>query len=242
MHQLAKCFLAFLFLTEATLATASAQGRGGANAGPGRMTRSAPAGRTGSGPVGRPGGGVTQPMGGKHVTAPPSSIVMRPQRHVVIPPLYPGLYGGIYNPYLYSSFYSGPYVSPYSNPYSDPYYSAPPQVQNNDSDLAFQLQLLIREVERLRQEPAYVEPPPPPPVIAPPPPALTRAPEAPATPITLVYRDGHRLSITNYAIARQTLYVMGSQTGKIALADLDLEATQRANPTRTLLLPAQSGN
>ena len=239
MNQFARCFLALLFLTEATLATANAQGRGGPNGGPGRMTRSAPA-RAGAAPAPRSSGNATQPSAAKHVTAPPSQIVVRPQRHVIIPPLYPGLYGGIYNPYWHSSFYSGPYVSPYR----DPYYSAPPpQEQNNDSELAFQMQLLIREVERLRQEQAYAEPPPPPPLPAapPPPPSPPRA-ETPPTPITLVFRDGNRLSITNYAVARQTLWVMGNQPGKIALADLDLEATQRANPTRTLLLPVQTGN
>jgi hypothetical protein len=52
----------------------------------------------------------------------------------------------------------------------------------------------------------------------------------------LVFRDGRRLNIQSYAFVRQTLLVLGDQSSaKIALSELDLDATQRANPGRVLL-------
>ena len=46
---------------------------------------------------------------------------------------------------------------------------------------------------------------------------------------TLVFRDGHKQEVTNYAIMGQTLYVFDNRTKKIALADLDVPATIKAN-------------
>jgi hypothetical protein len=49
----------------------------------------------------------------------------------------------------------------------------------------------------------------------------------------LVFRDGHRLEITNYAIQSGTLYNLSDKgPHKIALADLDLDATVKANDDR----------
>jgi hypothetical protein len=64
------------------------------------------------------------------------------------------------------------------------------------------------------------------------PPATAAAtiPDAkPGVPTTLVFRDGHKQEVTNYAIMGQTLYVFDSKTKKIALADLDVPATIKAN-------------
>jgi hypothetical protein len=56
------------------------------------------------------------------------------------------------------------------------------------------------------------------------------APEAPPDPTTLVFKDSHQLEVGNYAIVGQTLYDMTpGHPRKIALADLDLNATQRLN-------------
>ena len=245
MSRFAYCILAMLLVFEATGATASAQGRGGGGSAsaPGRMVRSnaapAPA-RTGRGGAARGNNGpVARPpiaAANRHAGTPQSQIVMRSQRHVYLPPLYPPFYNGLYNPYWYSPYYSAPYVSSYT----EPYYSAPAQSDSN-GDLALQLQLLTRELELLRQDQAYSSPQvsPPPAIPTPPPsppPSPMRAPEPPPAPITLVFRDGRRLDIQSYAIARQTLWVMGTQgSGKIALSELDLTATQRVNPGRTLL-------
>jgi hypothetical protein len=51
----------------------------------------------------------------------------------------------------------------------------------------------------------------------------------PGAPTTLVFRDGHKQSVTNYAIMGQTVYVFDDRTKKIALADLDVPATVKAN-------------
>jgi hypothetical protein len=68
--------------------------------------------------------------------------------------------------------------------------------------------------------------------------------EQPAT--VLVYRDGHTVEITNYAIVGDLLYDFSSgPRHKIALADLDLTATQRKNDDRGVdfRLPSRpSGN
>ncbi|MGA7399596.1 MAG: hypothetical protein WCC99_20270 [Candidatus Sulfotelmatobacter sp.] len=55
-------------------------------------------------------------------------------------------------------------------------------------------------------------------------------PEAPQPPTTLVFKDGHQLEVNNYAIVSQTLYdLTPGHPRKIALADLDLPATQKQN-------------
>jgi hypothetical protein len=61
------------------------------------------------------------------------------------------------------------------------------------------------------------------------PPAATIPDAKPGMPTTLVFRDGHKQDVTNYAIMGQTLYVFDSRTRKIALADLDVPATVKAN-------------
>ena len=229
MTRLTYCVVAMLLVLQATVATATAQGRGrGSSGGPSRMVRtgaaSAPA-RAASRPAMRPPARMASPTSNRHVTA-------RPRRYVFIDPVYPGLSNGFYNPYGYSPFYSGPYLPSYA----DPYYSAPPRSESN-GDLAYQVQLLVREVERLREDHAHPPPPvskPPAPQPAPPPPPPV--PEPPPPPIALVFRDGRRLNIQSYAFVRQTLWLLGNQSSaKIAVSELDLDATQRANPGRGLL-------
>jgi hypothetical protein len=243
MTRLPVCAFAMLLVLAATPETASAQARGrmsggGPTASPAGRGSGAQA-RGAMGAAARPPAMTAAPASNRRVAAPTNGrFDMRPTRHVFIPPLYPPYYGnyytGINDPYGYAPFYPG---YPYFNPYPEQYYEAPSQSQN-DSDLAYQLALLTREVERLRQDQAYSAPPPPPAQVAPPAPAQTRAPEPPAAPITLVFRDGHRLLIQNYAVVRETLWVLGELTStRIAIRDLDLDATHRANPGRTLLLP-----
>lgn len=63
------------------------------------------------------------------------------------------------------------------------------------------------------------------------PPANTEpAAEPPQSPTTLVFKDGHQLAVNNYAIVNQTLYdLTPGHARKIALADLDLPATEKQN-------------
>jgi hypothetical protein len=70
----------------------------------------------------------------------------------------------------------------------------------------------------------------------------TAAPE-PLEPTTLVFKDGHKLEVENYAIIGQTLFDMTpGHARKVPLADLDLEATRRVNDERgvTFALPISS--
>lgn len=50
--------------------------------------------------------------------------------------------------------------------------------------------------------------------------------------IVLVFRDGHQLEVDNYAIAGSSVIVLGEKTEKIALSDLDVDATAKANHER----------
>jgi len=59
------------------------------------------------------------------------------------------------------------------------------------------------------------------------------APEPPQPPTTLVFKDGHQVEVGNYAIVSQTLYdLTPGHPRKIALADLDLPATEKQNDDR----------
>jgi hypothetical protein len=62
-------------------------------------------------------------------------------------------------------------------------------------------------------------------------PAASNAPQQPAT--TLVFKDGHRADIYNYAIAKGTLTVLDNGLrNRIPLSQLDIPATQKANEDR----------
>ena len=54
----------------------------------------------------------------------------------------------------------------------------------------------------------------------------------PIEPTVLVFRDGHKQEVTNYAIMGQTVYVFDRRTQKFALGDLDVPATIKANDDR----------
>ena len=63
-----------------------------------------------------------------------------------------------------------------------------------------------------------------------PPPVSAAAPAPQKPPTVLVYRDGHREEVQNYAIVGQTLYDLGTFVAhKIPLASLDLKQTVKAN-------------
>ena len=55
-------------------------------------------------------------------------------------------------------------------------------------------------------------------------------PEQPQEPTLLVFRDGHKVEVGNYAIVGATLFdLTPGHPRKVALADLDLDATQKQN-------------
>ncbi len=58
-------------------------------------------------------------------------------------------------------------------------------------------------------------------------------PEPPQAPTILVFKDGRKLEVGNYAIVGQTLFdLTPGHARKIALADLDLEASRQLNDDR----------
>lgn len=64
-------------------------------------------------------------------------------------------------------------------------------------------------------------------------PADSTFPEPTPDPTGLVFKDGHQLEIRNYAVVSQTLYdLTPGHARKIALADLDLPATEKLNDDR----------
>jgi hypothetical protein len=161
-----------------------------------------------------------------------------------------GAYG--YGPYSYGFPY-GPYSYGYA--YGMPYYL----YNSGDDVLAPQAQYQSQaQGQQGAQSPAgMIQPPgptifdshgaqdymPPPETIydqgprsqtapAPRPAAATSAPE-PQVKTVLVFRDGHQLEITNYAIADGTLLnLSGNGPKRIPLSDLDVNATVNANDAR----------
>jgi hypothetical protein len=81
---------------------------------------------------------------------------------------------------------------------------------------------------RLREEAA-----PPSPAKPPQPAPQAEVRESPFT--VLVFRDGHREEVRNYAIVDSTVHVMSPYRRKIPLADLDLDATTQANEDRGIV-------
>jgi hypothetical protein len=231
-HRLAICVFATLLVLAATAGNCAAQGRGrgGFVGAPARMGP-APATVRSGGAVARPPAVASRPAFNGHITAPVPRIVARPPHRVVVAPpyygFYSGFYGGFYDPYPYVWAPPSYSVSPYV--YAEPSYVAP-SPSLSETELAYQVERLTREVERLREDQANSalrQTPPP-----------QRAPDPPPTPITLVFRDGRRMSIQNYAVVRQTLWVIDERMStRIDLSDLDLEATQQTNTGRVLLLP-----
>ena len=62
--------------------------------------------------------------------------------------------------------------------------------------------------------------------------------ERPRIPTVLVFRDGHRIEIQNYAIVGQTLWLVDAKAAdKISFADLDLDATWKENRGRGVRFP-----
>jgi len=101
---------------------------------------------------------------------------------------------------------------------------------NEYADLRADVGRLTSEVEQLRQQEALREqarqPSPP------------LSPVAESTPTILVFRDGHRTEIRNYAFVGKTLWVFTEQRArKIAVSDLDVEVTRRVNAERGVEVP-----
>ncbi len=128
-------------------------------------------------------------------------------------------------------FFAQPVFLPYPVYASSRYYQVaeqtPATTSDREMDLASEVDRLRDEIERLREEErpreeaqqAAQQP-------------RSSAADRTATTI-LVFRDGHRSEIQNYAIAGQTLWVFTEQRArKLPVSDLDVEATRKLNADR----------
>lgn len=124
-----------------------------------------------------------------------------------------------------------------------PEYAPPPQpnpgeaaMQMNQAAMANQLRQLHAELEDLKAAES-----------ATPPPAASYAPQAneteqPQPPVTLVLRNGQRLTVNDYAVMDQTFWDFSKQpVYKIPLSNIDLAASQRATEAAGGEFPALSG-
>ena len=193
-------------------ASAAAQGRGHRGGPPAVRTGPPPVVRNGPAFIARPAAPAVRN---------PNFLRVRPQRAIVVPQPY-----GIYSPFYWPSpvYASSVYAAPVYSSLSEPQ-----QINQNQFQLEYEVRRLTEEVGRLREEQTlrYSPPPPSPPAV-----------EAPAIPTVLVFRDGHRVEILNYAIVGQTLWVLDEKTSnKISISDLDLETTRRENRSRGVRFP-----
>ncbi len=115
--------------------------------------------------------------------------------------------------------------------YTVPYYQVaeqtPSTVAYRQSDLPRQVERLTDEVERLREEEASREQAQQ--AVLKPRPSVDEK----ATTTILVFRDGRRNEVKNFAIVGQTLWVFTEQRArKIPVSDLNVEATKEINAGR----------
>ena len=126
--------------------------------------------------------------------------------------------------YFTTPFYGLPYYGPtpvVETPPASAYYPDPPS--RSDSELTLELERLRLEVEALRQQQLLRQD------------AAQAAPakQEPVVPVVLVYNDGRRQEIVNYAIAGQMLLIVDPGFfARVPLSDLDLTATRKANDER----------
>jgi hypothetical protein len=130
-------------------------------------------------------------------------------------------------------FGSGLGFAPYYPSYALDYaYQPPPQQviverEDNNRDLSLEVERLSDEVQLLREEDlrSHGESR----NAAPQPQGSMSAQQPPAYTV-LVFRDGRRLSVQNYAIAGASLWIINEQAAKkMPVSDLDLAATEQAN-------------
>ena len=166
----------------------------------------------------------------------------RPFRHrrfsTSFPLAYPYGYGYAY-PYTIYPYYPLGLQSDfvYSDLAVQPAYQ-PAYMEEHDTGLQNEVYRLQGEVDQLRQQQvaqaerqqyALNSPTDMPRPL----PATRPRQDAPEPSTVLVYRDGHRVEIHNYAVVGQTLWIFSeTRARKIPLADLDLDATRQVNEDR----------
>ena len=126
-------------------------------------------------------------------------------------------------------FNSGFTYAPYPPEYAYGYPSAPPQPvyvdDSNSRELSLQVERLSDEVETMRDEERRRDENRPASQPQSKPAAQDDSPNA-----VLIFRDGRQLSVRNYAVVGNTVWVLSEHAAnKFAVSDLDINATEQAN-------------
>ncbi len=160
-------------------------------------------------------------------------------------PYYPVYYGG-YDPYFWSS---GVYMDDSSSlPGAGTFNTTPPANAQPPAYPAYRPYYESKSViddqgniyDR-RPEPANPAPSAQPQAAQPQGPISANGGEDNEIRTLLIFKDGHRMEIANYAIMGSTVYLFAGDHRKISLSDLDLDATVKANEERgtDFRVPAQ---
>jgi len=178
---------------------------------------------------------VTSIRPGRILLTSPTVVPAFHRHHRQVIPIFVPVYSGYGYPYSYYPDYD-PMVPSYAQP-QPVTASAPVEEPEAPAQTVFENRPGYKAPAAAYGEPAAAAATAP----AAPPAQTTAAPVAPEPPTILVFKDGHKIEIGNYAIVGETLYNMSGSTGvpgrrafKIALADLDLDATIKANEERGL--------
>jgi hypothetical protein len=135
-------------------------------------------------------------------------------------------YYGYYDP----SWYGGYYTYSYDDSAQQQAYAEQQQLNNQVNDLNQRVDSLQEQNDALRADLNQRPNVPRPPQASAPEPRPAQTLNEPTKPVVLVYKDGRRLQVHNYAIVGQTLWVLTDNLAKkIPLADLDLNKTQEEN-------------
>jgi len=137
--------------------------------------------------------------------------------------------------------YTGPYWYAYPVPYGvDPNdYADAPEEPNDDADYQGGPTVFDRRGSGARSYIPPVENVAPPHAEDPGDEAVSAAAPAPVT--MLVFKDGHKLEIGNYAIVGTTLFdLTPGHSRRVLLSDLDLDATKKENDDRGIVFEVPS--
>lgn len=190
--------------------------------------------------INAPPSSVTSPgFGGRSVNGPPASVTsLGPRGYApnASVPYRPHTNGNGGNHHRHRDGTYGPYVYAYPVPYAvDPNdYADAPDANNDDSNYQGGPTVFDRRGSGARSYIPPVDDPPPAHAAQQDPSEQTDdtspEPEPAPLPTILVFKDGHKLEVSNYAIVGSTLFdLTPGHPRRIAVADLDLDATRKEN-------------
>lgn len=161
----------------------------------------------------------------------------------------PFLFGGFSSPFFspfYDPFFGDAFFADYGNSYRNvPASSSDSEAVNSSiNQLSNQLTDLSSEMDALREQNDMLqsELQRPQSARASPAPSANLASTPSEPPVVLVFRDGHRTEIQNYAIVGQTVWILSDKRAtKVPLSELDVDQTTAVNRDRGLTFSVGSG-